>query len=331
MALRRAAPDPVAITVPDAPEPGDAISVDVDARDAVVRAGADATVDATLTAARRRHAADQAAPRRSRERPLSRRRSRPEQPGLYRIHAEARRGDDVARRRRSLDVCRRRGSRVRRSAAERRVPAPRGAQLGRPLRPRRRGARRCRRGSQADRAAERAPERRDLWHEPWAFALVIVLLCRRSGSCGGAGGCDEFRFESRASRSSRWRLRPWRVRVARRAGLRSRAARRRALRADRHRRVRRRRLRAEIRRSGAPRSSTTLRDEFQLRAASGSSCWRETESEGVQKATRENVQRVARRSAQAHDQGRSAARAASSATARRSTATKPSSTWSARI
>jgi hypothetical protein len=41
-----AAPEPVAISVPDAPEPGDAIAIDVDARDGVAPVP-DATIDAT--------------------------------------------------------------------------------------------------------------------------------------------------------------------------------------------------------------------------------------------------------------------------------------------
>src|SRR5207237_8420610 len=44
--LVSAAPDPVAITLPDGPEPGDAISIDVDARDAAFAAVPDASVDA---------------------------------------------------------------------------------------------------------------------------------------------------------------------------------------------------------------------------------------------------------------------------------------------
>src|SRR5439155_1665364 len=48
--LSSPSPDPVAITVPDAPEPGDAISIDVDARDATFAPVPDAAIDATLTA-----------------------------------------------------------------------------------------------------------------------------------------------------------------------------------------------------------------------------------------------------------------------------------------
>lgn len=47
--LSSSAPDAVSIRVPDAPEPGDAISVDVDARDASFAPVPDASIDATLT------------------------------------------------------------------------------------------------------------------------------------------------------------------------------------------------------------------------------------------------------------------------------------------
>ena len=43
--LSSTAPDPVAIAVPDAPEPGDSISIDVEARDAAFAPVADASVD----------------------------------------------------------------------------------------------------------------------------------------------------------------------------------------------------------------------------------------------------------------------------------------------
>src|SRR6185436_10487440 len=48
--LTATAPDPVAITVPEAPEPGDSISIDVDARDAAYAPVPDASVELTLTA-----------------------------------------------------------------------------------------------------------------------------------------------------------------------------------------------------------------------------------------------------------------------------------------
>jgi hypothetical protein len=46
--LAEASPDPVAIAVPDAPQPGDSVSIDVDARDAAFAPVADAAVEATV-------------------------------------------------------------------------------------------------------------------------------------------------------------------------------------------------------------------------------------------------------------------------------------------
>ncbi len=172
--LSSPAPDPVTIAVPDAPEPGDAISIDVDARDAAFAPVADATVDATLTAPggetrtiKLRHA-DPASGRYTAA-------LGPEQPGLYRIHAEARRGttplgaadrwmyvggadrefadprlnEGFLRR-----VTRNSGGRYVRAAEASRVPA----------------------WLQAAVPQNAAPERRDLWHEPWAFGLIVLLL-----------------------------------------------------------------------------------------------------------------------------------------------------------
>ena len=172
--LSSAAPDPVAIAVPDAPEPGDAISIDVDARDAAFAPVPDATVDATLTAPggatqpiKLRHA-DPASGRYTAA-------LGPEQPGLYRIHAEARRGTTMlgaadrwmyvgGADREFADprlnegflrrVARNSGGRYVRAAEASRVPA----------------------WLQATVPQNAAPERRDLWHEPWAFALIVLLL-----------------------------------------------------------------------------------------------------------------------------------------------------------
>jgi uncharacterized membrane protein len=172
--LSSAAPDPVAISLPDAPEPGDAISVDVEARDAAFAAVADATVDATLTepggetrAVKLRHA-DPASGRYTAA-------LAPDQPGLYRIHAEARRGTTAlgaadrwmyvgGSDREFADprlnegflrrIARNSGGRYVRAAEAARVPA----------------------WLEATVPQNAAPERRDLWHEPWAFALVVLLL-----------------------------------------------------------------------------------------------------------------------------------------------------------
>ena len=172
--LSSTAPDPVAISLPDAPEPGDALSVDVDARDAAFAPVTDATVDVTLTAPggesrplKLRHA-DPAGGRYTAA-------IAPDQPGLYKVHAEARRGttplgtadrwmyvggsdrefadprlnEGFLRR-----VARNSGGRYVRAAEAARVPA----------------------WLEATVPQNAAPERRDLWNEPWAFALVVMLL-----------------------------------------------------------------------------------------------------------------------------------------------------------
>ena len=172
--LSSSAPDPVAISVPEAPEPGDAIAVEVDARDASFAPVPDATIDATLTAPggvsqpiKLRHT-DPAGGRYTAV-------LGPEQAGLNRIHAEARRGAAVlgaadrwmyvgGADREFADprlnegflrrVARNSGGRYVRAAEASKVPA----------------------WLQAAVPQNAAPERRDLWHEPWAFALLVLLL-----------------------------------------------------------------------------------------------------------------------------------------------------------
>ena len=172
--LVSAAPDPVAVTVPDAPEPGDAISLDVDARDASFAGVPDASIDATVAGP-----GGQIAPIRMRHAdPGSGRFTaayRPERAGLYRIHAEARRGATslgTADRwmyvggadREFADPRLNEGflRRVARDSGGRYVRAADASQVGSWLK----GA-----------APQNAPpEQRDLWHEPWAYALVLGLL-----------------------------------------------------------------------------------------------------------------------------------------------------------
>jgi uncharacterized membrane protein len=172
--LSSTAPDPVAIALPDAPEPGDAISIDVTARDEAFAPVTDATIDATLTTPgggtqpiKLRHA-EAGSGRYTAA--LS-----PERPGLYRIRADARRGTTTlgtadrwmyvgGADREFADprlnegflrrVARNSGGRYVRAAEASRVPA----------------------WLQSTVPQNAAPERRDLWHEPWAFALVIALL-----------------------------------------------------------------------------------------------------------------------------------------------------------
>jgi hypothetical protein len=166
------APDPVSLTLPAEIESGDSMSVELEARDRSFSPVSDATVAATVT-----EPGGQGHPL-----PL-----RPagkgkfvgsesmDNSGLYRVHAEAKRGavslgttdrwlyvggsdrefadprlnEGLLRR-----LARESGGKYLRSAdAGQLVPALR---------------------SSAPRNTE--PERRDLWHEPWAFALVIGLL-----------------------------------------------------------------------------------------------------------------------------------------------------------
>jgi hypothetical protein len=172
--LASAAPDPVAITVADAPEPGDAMSLDVEARDATFAPVPDAAVEATLTVP---GGATQSLKLRHADATSGRFTAaiRPEQPGLYRVHAEARRGavtlgaadrwmyvggadrefadprlnEGFLRR-----VARTSGGRYLRAAEASRLPALLTSAVPQNV----------------------APERRDLWHEPWAFALIVMLL-----------------------------------------------------------------------------------------------------------------------------------------------------------
>jgi uncharacterized membrane protein len=172
--LSSTTPDPVSIRVPDAPEPGDAIAIDVDARDASFAPVADATVEATLTLPggvtqplKLRHA-DPSGGRYTAA-------LAPEQGGLYRLHAEARRGAvSLGSADRWMYV----------GGADREFADPRLNEGFLRRLARNSGGRYVRAADAAkipswlqDVVPQNAvPQRRDLWHEPWAFALVIVLL-----------------------------------------------------------------------------------------------------------------------------------------------------------
>jgi uncharacterized membrane protein len=172
--LAAPAPDPVAIAVPDASEPGDAVSVDVEARNASFAPVPDASVDATLTAPggvahalKLRHA-DPASGRFTAA-------VAADQPGLYRVHAEARRGTTpLGSADRWMFV----------GGADREFADPR-LNEGFLRRVSRNTGGRYVRASDASRIPawleatvpqNAAPERRDLWHEPWAFAVIVILL-----------------------------------------------------------------------------------------------------------------------------------------------------------
>jgi uncharacterized membrane protein len=172
--LTAAATDPVAITVPDAPEQGDDLSVDVDARDSSFAGVPDATVDVTITAP-----GGDAQPIKVRRADARSGRFtaalRPDRTGLYRVHAEARRGTTplgTADRwmyvgggdREFADPRLNEGflRRIARDSGGRYVRAADASQVPGWL--------------QAIVPQNAQPERRDLWHEPWAFALIVVLL-----------------------------------------------------------------------------------------------------------------------------------------------------------
>jgi uncharacterized membrane protein len=172
--LASGAPDPVSAAVPETAEPGDAIEIAIDARDRAFAPVSEAVVEAALTAP----GAD--------AKPIALHPSAaaagrfvstftPAQPGLYRVHAEARRGEEpLGAADRWFYV----------GGADREFADPR---LNEGFL--RRVARET--GGQYLRAAEASkivsllqqavpqnlePERRDLWHEPWAFAMMIALL-----------------------------------------------------------------------------------------------------------------------------------------------------------
>ena len=172
--LTSPAPDPVAIAIPEGVEPGDSLSIDVDARDASFAPVPDAVVEATLTAPggdpqplKLRHV-DATSGRFAAA-------VRPEQAGLYRVHAEARRGPtslgtadrwmyvggadrEFADPRLNEAFLRR----VARSSGGRYVSADEAFRVVPWL--------------QSTVPQNAAPERRDLWHQPWAFALIVALL-----------------------------------------------------------------------------------------------------------------------------------------------------------
>jgi hypothetical protein len=172
--LSSSAPDPIAITIPEAAEPGDAIAIEVTARDASFAPVPDATIAATLMSPggavqpiKLRHA-DPATGRFAAAVGL-------EQAGLYRVHAEAKRGAIALG---AADTWMYVGG------ADREFADPR-LNEGFLRRVARNSGGRYVRAADAARIPEwlraavpqnAAAERRDLWHEPWAFGLIIAVL-----------------------------------------------------------------------------------------------------------------------------------------------------------
>lgn len=167
------APDPVALAVPDAAEPGDAVDIQVDARDRAYAAVADATIEATMASP-----GGDAKPIAMRPAGVPGRFTTsftPSQPGLYRVRAEARRGTTqlgtadrwfyVGGGDREFADPRLNEGFLRRLARESGGQYVRASEISRVL------------AALKEAVPQTAqPVRRDLWHEPWAFALVIALL-----------------------------------------------------------------------------------------------------------------------------------------------------------
>jgi uncharacterized membrane protein len=172
--LAASAPDPVAVTVPDAAEPGDSIEISVDARDAAFSPAGGAVVEATIT----EPGGD--------PRALGLRRDaatpgrfvatvRLDQPGLYRVHVDAQRGSSrLGMADRWLHV----GGSDREFADPRlnegtlrRLAASSGGRYVRGE-----DARQVVSWLRSVEPQTLEPERRDFWHHPGAFALVIALL-----------------------------------------------------------------------------------------------------------------------------------------------------------
>lgn len=175
--LAVSAPEPVDAIVPEAAEPGDPVTLAVDARDAAFTPVPDAVVTATLTNSAgdtqavtlKREVTGNGAPARFSAV------FRPEQPGLYRLRAEAVKGTkdlgiadrwfyvgggdrEFADPRLNEGVLRR----LARASGGRFAQLAEAGQVAGWLE------------SSAPPAAE--PEPRDLWHQPWAFLLLVALL-----------------------------------------------------------------------------------------------------------------------------------------------------------
>ena len=167
-------PEPVSMTFPEALEPGDVGSASIDVRDASYAPVPDAVVDGTLTAPggdttplKLRHI-DSGGGRFAAA--LS-----PDRSGLHRVRVEARKGSTtLGAADRWLYV-----GGVDREFADPRLNEPFLRRLARSS-----GGRYARPAEAAQVASwlqatvptDTTPERRDLWHEPWAFVAIVLLL-----------------------------------------------------------------------------------------------------------------------------------------------------------
>ena len=172
--LARPSPDPVSLTVPDASQPGDSVAVEVVARDASFAPVPDAEVSAAIVVPGEAE----------RTLKLLHRAGAPgrfeaavalDRPGLYRVHADARKGSTVLG---TAD----RWFYVGGSDREFADPRLNEGFLRRVARAS--GGRYVRSGEagrivgwlQASNPQNAAPEQRDVWHAPWTFAFVAAAL-----------------------------------------------------------------------------------------------------------------------------------------------------------
>jgi hypothetical protein len=170
--LTTEAPDPVSLTLPAEIESGDSMTIELDTRDRSFEPVPDAAVSATITAP---GGETRPVPLRPGGKGKFVAAEAPDNAGLYRVHAEAKRGAVslgaadrwfyVGGSDREFADPRLNEGLLRRLARESGGKYVRAADAGQIISALR---------SSAPRTVE--PERRDLWHEPWAFALVIGLL-----------------------------------------------------------------------------------------------------------------------------------------------------------
>jgi uncharacterized membrane protein len=172
--LAETSPDPVNVTTPEALEPGDSAELAIDARDASFAPVPDAEVSATLVLP---DGSERMLPVRRAAELLGRFTSAfaPDKPGAYHVRVEASRGrQPLGESDRWMLV----GGGDREfvdpklnEAWLRRVSRATGGRYVRA-----KDAGRVASWLQETAAQRSDPERRDLWHQPWAMALVILLL-----------------------------------------------------------------------------------------------------------------------------------------------------------
>jgi uncharacterized membrane protein len=173
--LTEASPDPVDVAIPEAIEQGDSAEVHIDARDAAFAPVAGASVTATIVSPDGR----EHTPPVRRDAESAGRFSAaftPEQPGAYHVRVQATRGHEtIGTSDRWMLV----------GAGDREFADPRLNEAWLRRVARATGGRYVR-ASDAGRVAmwlqetarQRAePERRDLWHQPWAMTVVVLILC----------------------------------------------------------------------------------------------------------------------------------------------------------